>query len=95
MNIVEVVFPVLGIFLLLCGISIMIAHQFRLMKIISKWNAVKAYTSFVPFILLYFLKFDNQVKIICRDYQNSVLLFKSGLTTALIGIAVVSWTKYL
>jgi uncharacterized membrane protein SirB2 len=95
MNIIEAIFPMFGIFLLLFGIIIMTANQFRLMKNISKWSVVKAYCSFIPFILLYFLKFDNQVKIICRDYQKTVRLFETGLTISIIAITTLSLTKYL
>ena len=73
----------------------MITGQLYLLNKISKWNVIKACIGAFPFFLLLFLKFDNQVKIICRNYPLYMTYVKSGLLITIIGAVSLFLTVYL
>jgi hypothetical protein len=91
----KIIFFSIAIVFLLIGLITMITGQLYLLSKISKWNAMKAYISISPFFLLLFLKFDNQDKIICRNYPMYMSYLKSGLVITLTGAVSLLLTAYL
>lgn len=91
----ETIFFVLAIFVSLFGLVTIITVQFRLLKQIKRWNPIKAYIGIFPFFFFLFLKFDNQVKIICRNYPMYISSLKSGLVLTLTGVVSLFLTAYL
>lgn len=84
-----------GAVFLLIGLVITVTVQFYLLKKIGRWNPIKAYISTIPFFLLLFMKFDNQVKIICRNYPNHLIYFKVGLLITFLGFTFFLINEYL
>jgi len=77
------------------GLAVTFAGQYHLLKNIRRWNGIKAYVSVIPFFLLLFMKFDNQVKIICRNLPNQRIYFERGLVMACLGGALFLLTEYI
>ncbi len=84
-----------GAVFLLIGLVITVTFQFYLLKKIGRWNAIKACLGIIPFFLLLFIKFDNQVKIICRNYPNHLIYFKIGLLITFLGFTFFLINEYL
>ena len=73
----------------------MLTGQLYLLKKIRRWNVIKASMGIFPFFLLLFLKFDNQVKIICRNYPAYMSCLKGGMLITLTGAVSLFLTVYL
>jgi len=91
----KIVFISFAIILLLSGLLTMFAGQYYLLRKIKKWNLMKAYLCILPFLLFLFLRFDNQVKIICRNYPKHRVYFQSGLLITFLGIIVFFTSEYV
>lgn len=83
-----------GIFFI-TGLAVTFAGQYHLLKNISRWNGMKACLSVIPFFLILFMKFDNQVKIICRNLPNQRVYFERGLVMVCLGGALFLLTGYI
>lgn len=64
---------------LIVGVIAMFVAQFYLCAQIGKYSIRKAVTSFIPFVLLYCLMFDDQVKVVCRDFPKAKKAFYCGI----------------
>ena len=95
MAIGKTLFFIIAIFVSLFGLVTIITVQFRLLKQIKKWNPIKAYIGIFPFFFFLFLKFDKQVKIVCRNYPMYISSLKSGLVLTLAGVVSLFLTAYL
>jgi hypothetical protein len=95
MDTVKIFFLLIATVLLLFGLITMFTGQFYLLNKISKWNVIKAYIGIFPFFLFLFLKFDNQVKIICRNYPVYMSYLKGGLVITLTGAISLLLTVFL
>jgi hypothetical protein len=95
MDTLKIIFFSIAIIFLLFGLITMFTGQLYLLNRISKWNAMKAYIGIFPFFLFLFLKFDNQVKIICRNYPVYMSYLKSGFVITLTGAISLLLTVYL
>jgi hypothetical protein len=84
-----------GGILFIIGLAVTFAGQYHLLKNISRWNGMKACVGVIPFFLLLFMKFDNQVKIICRNLPNQRIYFERGLVMACLGVALFLLTGYI
>jgi hypothetical protein len=95
MSTLNLVILFLGAVFVLTGLVITFTVQFYLLKKIGRWNSIKAYLGTIPFFLLLFIKFDNQVKIICRNYPNHLIYFKIGLLITSLGFTFFLINEYL
>ena len=82
----KIIFVSIAMVLSLAGLITMTIGQLYLLNKIRKWNAMKAYIGIFPFFFFLFLKFDNQVKIICRNYPMHMSYLKSGFVLTLTGV---------
>ena len=95
MNTEKMTFSAIAVILLLTGLITMIIGQLYLLKKIHKWNVMKACMGIFPIFLFLFLKFDDQVKIICKNYPMYMSYLKSGLVITITGAVSLFLTVYL
>lgn len=95
MNVSQVIFSTLGALFLIMGLIATFAGQWYLIHKIKEWNFIKAYISIIPLLLLVYITFDSQVKIICRNFPKHTVYFKKGLLTTSIGIGILLFAKFV
>jgi hypothetical protein len=95
MNVSQIIFSTLGAVFLVIGLIATFTGQLFLIYKIKEWNVIKACISIIPLLLLVYIKFDNQVQIICRNFPKHTVYFKKGLLTTSIGIGILLLAKYI
>jgi hypothetical protein len=89
-----VILAVSAVFLLI-GLIVTFKGQLYLLKKIRRWNPIKAFVSLMPPFLLLYLKFDTQVRIICKRFPAHTTYFKTGLLIIFLGTTFLLITEYL
>jgi hypothetical protein len=91
----KIIFFSIALIMSLFGLITMVTGQLYPMNKIRKWNPMEAYISLLPFFFFLFLKFDNQVKIICINYPMHTSYLKNGFVITLTGVVSLLLTVYI
>jgi hypothetical protein len=84
-----------SVILICAGLIMTLKAQRHLIRGIRKWSGGKALVGILPLNLLLLLKFDRQVRIICRNYPVQRLRFQRGLFFMMLGLLAVLINVYM